>query len=70
MHSRNPWVRFVTCIYWAQRRPQLARLEAVTRVHESPAELARFYEAEERVTFRDILIQCSSEWRAQKVSAA
>lgn len=66
---RNPWVRFCVLTYWGARLPQLERVEAYAIGHASDE--ADFYDRHEsRVTFRDTLIACSREWRAQKASFA
>ncbi|WP_343930394.1 hypothetical protein [Tsukamurella strandjordii] len=57
----------MTAMYWAQRRPQLARMETVAMGY--PADERGYYDREPRVTFRDTLIACSPEWRAAKAVA-
>lgn len=64
VRTRNPWVRFVVASYWGRRLPQLAELERVAIGY--PTDEADYYAQHPRVTFRDTLIRCSPEWRAQK----
>lgn len=63
----NPWVALVTGTYWAQRLPQLARIEAEASYATDEADF--YARIEPRVTFCDTLIRCSPEWAAMKSGA-
>ena len=64
----NPWVALVTGTYWAQRLPQLARIEAEASYATDEADY--YARIEPRVTFCDTLIRCSAEWRRMKAEVA
>ena len=58
----------VTGTYWAQRLPQLARIEAEASYATDEADY--YARIEPRVTFCDTLIRCSAEWRRMKAEVA
>ena len=64
----NPWVALVTGTYWAQRLPQLARIEAEASYATDEADY--YARIEPRVTFCDTLIRCSAESRRMKAEVA
>lgn len=59
----NPWVELVTCTYWAQRLPQLERIESTASYTTDERDF--YARIEPRVTFAGVLRACSPEWWAR-----